>query len=216
MADKFINLTGLAVLWNKVRMLVFNTANTKINKVDAPIQGRLAEITADGQISNGITSASDLLKLISNTESTKVNVVESPIAGRIAEITGEGQIVNGSTSISDIQAQIDALGEPFRVKQWASNTLNVAIPVCTSDVSNTQIAKMVFALDAEEGASYQVVGMIAYEVFDSATGGSRINCWPVCQFTGNGQKELSVRWMCGGTTDKVAKRVNAWVLLKHR
>lgn len=57
---------------------------------------------------------------------------------------------------------------------------------------------------------------VAYEVFDAAIGGNRINCWPVCQFTGNGQKELSVRWMCGGTSDKIAKRINAWVLLKHR
>lgn len=116
----------------------------------------------------------------------------------------------------NLQAQIDALGEPFRVKQWASNTLNVQIPMCSSPISNTEIDKMVFRIDDVEGAEYQIVGMIAYEVFDAASGGNRINCWPVCQFTGNGQKELSVRWMCGGTLTKVAKRINAWVLLKHR
>lgn len=107
-------------------------------------------------------------------------------------------------------------GEPFRVKQWASDTLNVEIPTCTADIGNTSIAKMVFTIDNVEGADYQIVGMIAYEVFDAASGGQRINCWPVCQFTGNGQKELSVRWMCSGTTNKTARRINAWVLLKHR
>lgn len=116
---------------------------------------------------------------------------------------------------ADLQSQIDALGEPFRVKQW-SNSFNVEIPTCTEDMPNTSIPKMVFAIDGVEGADYQIVGMIAYEVFDAASGGNRINCWPVCQFTGNGQKELSVRWMCGGTTRKTAKRINAWVLLKHR
>lgn len=117
---------------------------------------------------------------------------------------------------SALQTQIDALGEPFRVKNWATNSLNVEIPTCTEDVSNTSIAKMTFSITGEEGDQYQVVGMIAYEVFDAASGGNRINCWPVCQFTGNGQKELSVRWMCGGTTRKTARRINAWVLLKHR
>ena len=106
--------------------------------------------------------------------------------------------------------------EPFRVKQWASNELNVSIEPCTTDKSNTQLDKMVFSIDSVEGADYQIVGMIAYEVFDAASGGTRINCWPVCQFTGNGQKELSVRWVCAGSSNKVAKRISAWVLLKHR
>ena len=119
-------------------------------------------------------------------------------------------------AINELDAAVKGLGEPFRVKNWASNTLNVEIPYCTEDIGNGSIAKMVFSIDAVEGADYQIVGMIAYEVFDAASGGNRINCWPVCQFTGNGQKELSVRWMCGGTTRKTAKRINAWVLLKHR
>ena len=108
-------------------------------------------------------------------------------------------------------------GEPFRVKNWTGSWADgVTIPVCTKEISNTQIAKMVFSISAEEGADYQIVGMIAYEVFDAVTGGNRLNVFPVCQFTGNGQKELSVRWTCMGTSDKLAKRINAWVLLKHR
>jgi len=119
-------------------------------------------------------------------------------------------------AINEIDFAVKGLGEPFRVKQWASNTLNVEIPYCTEDIGNGSIAKMVYSIDDVEGADYQIVGMIAYEVFDAASGGNRINCFPVCQFTGNGQKELSVRWTCMGTTRKTAKRINAWVLLKHR
>ena len=119
-------------------------------------------------------------------------------------------------AINELKFDIDGLGEPFRVKQWGSNTLNVEIPYCTEDIANGSIPKMVFSIDDVEGADYQIVGMLAYEVFDAASGGNRINCFPVCQFTGNGQKELSVRWTCMGTTRKTAKRINAWVLLKHR
>ena len=121
-----------------------------------------------------------------------------------------------SAAVNELKSGIDALGEPFRVKQWATNALNVEIPYCTEDITNGNIPKMVYSIDDVEGADYQIVGMIAYEVFDAASGGNRINCFPVCQFTGNGQKELSVRWTCMGTTRKTAKRINAWVLLKHR
>ena len=119
-------------------------------------------------------------------------------------------------AINEIDFAVKGLGEPFRVKQWGSNTLNVEIPYCTEDIANGSIPKMVYSIDDVEGADYQIVGMLAYEVFDAASGGNRINCFPVCQFTGNGQKELSVRWACMGTTRKTAKRINAWVLLKHR
>jgi hypothetical protein len=100
------------------------------------------------------------------------------------------------------------------VKNWAASGLGVSIPYCTEDIDNTSIPKMDFSISDEEGAAYQVVGMVAYEV--KGTDGKRINCWPVCQFTGNGQKTLSVRWMCGGTSRKTATAINAWVLLKHR
>lgn len=164
--------------------------------------------------------------------------VANPTAGDILTTDANGQAVDSGVSLTGLQSDIGSLsalttddktslvaainevyeksGEPFRVKQWASNTLNVNIVPCTSDLGNTSLDKMIFSIDAEEGASYQIVGMIAYEVFDAESGGNRINCWPVCQFTGNGQKELSVRWMCGGTTTKVGKRISAWVLLKHR
>lgn len=132
--------------------------------------------------------------------------------GTLTDLTTD----NKDSLVNAINEVYEKSGEPFRVKQWGSNALNVEIPTCTEDISNIAIPKMIFSIDNIEGAAYQIVGMLAYEVFDAASGGNRINCWPVCQFTGNGQKELSVRWMCAGTTRKTAKRINAWVLLKHR
>lgn len=119
-----------------------------------------------------------------------------------------------TAKINELEFEIANLGEPFRVKSWASSTLNVTIPVCTTEIDNTSIGSLDFSIDDTEGADYQIVGMVAYEIFDAND--KRINCWPVCQFTGNGQKTLRVRMMCGGTANKVAKRISAWVLLKHR
>lgn len=148
-----------------------------------------------------------------------VNISAMATQTFVEDITGELANLNTDDKtnlVNAINEVYEKSGEPFRVKNWASNTLNVTIPTCTTEIANTQIGKLVFSIDEVEGADYQIVGMIAYEVFDSASGGQRINCWPVCQFTGNGQKELGVRFMCGGTSNKTAKRINAWVLLKHR
>lgn len=163
-AEHFLNKTGLAYLWSKIKAYVVNGFASK-------------------------SSVGDITTLQTTDKSSVVGAV------------------------NELVADVAALGEPFRVKQWQAN-VNAIIPTCTTNVSNTNIPKMVFSISGQEGIDYQVVGMIAYEVFDA--GGQRLNCWPVCQFTGNGQKELSVRWMCGGTTPQTATRISAWVLLKHR
>lgn len=137
------------------------------------------------------------------------------IAGNLSNLTTTEK-TNLVGAVNELKSSVDALGEPFRVKQWGASNLNVTIVPCTSDAANTDLAKMVFTITGQEATDYQIVGMVAYEIFDAASGGNRINCWPVCQFTGQGQTELSIRFMCGGTTNKVAKRINAWVLLRHR
>lgn len=178
---------------------------------------KISDIKGDVRVDILDTQDSYSASIVSRTDGTAITFNEAKSDGRVSgylftdtpfELAKQGEL-------EGLQSQIDSLGEPFRVKQWA-NSFNVEIPTCTEDISNTAIPKMVFSIDNVEGADYQIVGMIAYEVFDAASGGNRINCWPVCQFTGNGQKELSVRWMCGGTTRKTARRINAWVLLKHR
>ena len=123
---------------------------------------------------------------------------------------------NTNSLVEAINEVYEKSWEPFRVKNWASNSLNVSIEPCTTDKSNWELAKMTFSIDNVEWADYQIVGMIAYEVFDAVSGWNRLNVWPVCQFTWNWQKELSVRWVCAWSTTKTAKRINAWVLLKHR
>ena len=144
---------------------------------------------------------------------TKIKWYIDTLTGDLSTLT----TTDTSSLVNAINEVYEKSGEPFRVKNWAASwSAGVAIEPCTTDKGNTSLNKLTFSIDDVEGADYQIVGMIAYEVFDNTSGGNRLNVWPVCQFTGNGQKELSVRWVCAGTTVKTAKRINAWVLLKHR
>ena len=153
------------------------------------------------------------------TLASAVSLLQSIIDAQNMEL-GDISTLNTSkkdtvvNAINELKFNIDALGEPFRVKQWAGSNLNVEIPYCTEDITNTNIAKMVFKINGEEANDFQIIGMLSYEVKDKNS--QRLNCWPVCQFTGQNQTELSVRWMCGGSTRKTAASINAWVLLKHR
>lgn len=159
------------------------------------------------------TDTSDLADLATQTYVDTADANLQSQLGTLTDLTTD----NKDNLVNAINEVYEKSGEPFRVKQWASSwSEGVAIEPCTTDKGNTSLAKMTFSIDAVEGTDYQIVGMIAYEVFDNVSGGNRLNVWPVCQFTGNGQKELSVRWVCAGTTVKTAKRINAWVLLKHR
>lgn len=125
-------------------------------------------------------------------------------------------LVTGDKSnlVGAINEVYEKSGEPFRVKEWGATALSVNIPTCTTDIDNINIDKLVYKITGQEAIDYQIVGMLAYQLTDA--NGARINCWPVCQFTGQGQTELNVRMMCAGTTNKTATKINAWVLLRHR
>lgn len=139
--------------------------------------------------------------------------VETPTANNHAATKGYAD-----TAVAALQSQIDALGEPFRVKNFSGSNYNVKIPFVTENISNTAIPNIDLSISDTEGEDYQIAGMLAYEMFD--INNQRINCMPVCQFTQNTQKTLRIRMMAAGTgteeTRPIIKRIACWVLLKHR
>lgn len=139
---------------------------------------------------------------------------DDTVIPQMPDLSGYALKTDVDSVVADLQTQVDGISDIFRVKQFQSSDYNITIPSCQEDVENTAINRMNFSIDEEEGADYQIVGMIAYEFFDAD--GKRINCWPVCQFTLNGQKTLGVRLMCGGTQRKTVTRCSCWILLKHR
>lgn len=115
----------------------------------------------------------------------------------------------------DLQSQIDALGEPFRLMDF-NQSLNITIPSCQNDISNTSIPNIDITITGETAEDFAIASLAKYEVYDAASGGNRINCWPVCQFSMNTQKTLRVRMMCAGPNAKAAKRIQGAIILKHR
>ena len=116
---------------------------------------------------------------------------------------------------TDLQEQIDALGEPFRLMDF-SQTLSITIPSVTQDISNTSIPNVDVVITGTVADDFAIASLAKYEVYDAASGGNRLNVFPVCMFSMNGQKTLRVRMMCAGPSSKAAKRIQGAILLKHR
>ena len=121
---------------------------------------------------------------------------------------------------ADLQTQIDGLGEPFRLQDFTQQ-INLTIPHCNQDIANTSIPNVDIDLDIIDptgtlNQSFAIAGLAKYEVYDATSGGNRINCWPVCSFSMNGQRVLRIRMMCAGNTGKTARRIAGALLLKHR
>lgn len=119
------------------------------------------------------------------------------------------------TQDADLQFQIDGLGEPFRLMDF-NQQLNITIPSCQTDIANTSVPNVDIAISGTVAEEFAIASLAKYEVYDAANGGNRINCWPVCQFSMNGQKTLRLRMMCAGPNGKTARRIQGAILLKHR
>ena len=143
----------------------------------------------------------------------RISYLDAPSVGDLSALTttAKSDLVS---AVNELKSGLDVLGEPFRVKKWGASNLNITVPSCAQDMANTDIPKLTFKITGQEATDYQVVGMIAYEVFGSD--GKRMNYIPVCQFTGQGQTELNVRGCVMGPDSKTAASISAWVLLKHR
>lgn len=145
-------------------------------------------------------------------DTTGVQAMWAAITGRTGDLsalttTAKTDLVS---ALNEVKAGADA---PFLVKKWAAD-LDITVPSCTQDMANTDIPKLTFKTTGQEATDYQIVGMIAYELFGSD--GKRMNYIPVCQFTGQNQTELHVRGCVMGPNSKTSSSISAWVLLKHR
>ena len=124
------------------------------------------------------------------------------------------------TADENLQYQIDGLGEPFRLQDYTQQ-VNISIPLVSEEIANTSIPNVDIDLDVidptgELNRNFAIAGIAKYEVYDAASGGNRINCFPVCSFSMNSQRVLRVRMMCAGTSRKTARRITGALLLKHR
>ena len=152
--------------------------------------------------------------------STKADLVPSAVNGEVLITDADGQPQSSGTDLATLLSDVEAGKEAFMLKDF-TQTISAEIPYCTEDIANTSIAKITIDLDVidptgELGNAYAAASLAKFEVYDAATNGNRINCWPVCMFSEGGQKKLSLRFMCAGTQRQTAKRITGAILLKHR
>ena len=179
--------------------------------VDNPTSGNLLTTDANGQAQDsgqalsGVALKSELPTIDQTFDGTSANAQSG------AAIQPE---------LTNLQTQIDGLGEPFRLQDFTQQ-INLTIPHCNQDIANTSIPNVDIDLDIIDptGAlnqDFAIAGLAKYEVYDATSGGNRLNCWPVCSFSMNGQRVLRVRMMVAGSTAKTARRISGALLLKHR
>ena len=183
----------------------------KMDLVDSPTAGNLLTTDANGQAQDsgqalsGVALKSELPTIDQTFDGTSANAQSG------AAIQPE---------LTNLQTQIDGLGEPFRLQDFTQQ-INLTIPHCNQDIANTSIPNVDIDLDIIDptGAlnqDFAIAGLAKYEVYDATSGGNRLNCWPVCSFSMNGQRVLRVRMMVAGSTAKTARRISGALLLKHR
>lgn len=114
-----------------------------------------------------------------------------------------------------LQFTVNGLGEPYRLKDFQQVFgTPITIPSVTKDISNTSIPNVDIAITGTEAEEFAIAGLLKYEVKDASN--NRLNAFPICTFSMDGQKVLRVRMMVGGPDDKAAKSINGAILLKHR
>lgn len=90
----------------------------------------------------------------------------------------------------------------------------IEVPSVTTNIENTAIQGIDVKISDEVGVEYAIVGVMKYEVKNDA--GKRLNCFPVCSFSMDGQKTLRLRMMCAGSNSVFANSINGAILLKRR
>lgn len=118
-------------------------------------------------------------------------------------------------ALNEVKFDLDGLGEPYRLKDFTQTFASaITIPSVTQDVANTSIPNVDIAITGQEATDFAIAGLLKYELKDAS--GNRLNAFPVCTFSMDGQKTLRVRMMVGGPDSKQAKSINGAILLKHR
>ena len=151
---------------------------------------------------------------------TKANLVPTPVNGEVLITDADGQPQSSGTDLTTLLSDVEAGKEAFMLKDF-NQQINLTIPSVTQDIANTSIPNMDVDLDVidptgELNTKYAIAGIAKYEIYDAASGGNRLNAFPVCSFSMNGQRTLRLRCMVGGPNSKTARRISGALLLKHR
>ena len=125
------------------------------------------------------------------------------------------RILQNNVRIDALEKGVNALKTEFVLKDFNTTFSSpITIPNVTSDVANTSIPNVDITIEGDEATQYAIAGMVKYEVKNAS--GQRLNCFPICSFSMNGQTTLRIRMMCAGSSSVQASSINGAILLKRR
>lgn len=167
----------------------------------------------DNRISLLNTAIQNIQISSENGETITTGYDDSAVVARIETLeTQKTDTEYVTNAIAEARAR---LATEFLLKDFNTTfETPIEIPPVTTDIANTSIANIDVAIDDEMAVEYAIAGMVKYQVIDE--NGTRLNCFPVCSFSMEGQKILRMRMMCGGTSRVFAKSVKGALLLKRR
>lgn len=143
--------------------------------------------------------------------------VDSEVEGKQDALVADGTYyvdaeVDGVVIKLATKAYVDSK-DPFMLMDF-NQTLDLSLPYCTENIANTSIPNVDVVISDELGAEWAIASLAKYEVKNANS--QRVNCWPVCSFSMNGQKTLRIRMMCAGTSRQTVASINGAILLKRR
>ena len=170
-----------------------------------------AALTSDKAIIiRDVPHNNDIIVMIVNWANDTGSAVEME---GIATVQGDMWDIDVSVSSSNEWSSTFVSRDPFMLLDFGQ-TIDVTIPSCQKDIANTSIPNVDVSITEAMGADWAIASLAKYEVKDSS--GNRLNVWPVCMFSMNGQKTLRLRMMAAGPNDKAAASISGAILLKHR
>ena len=160
-----------------------------------------------------LTGLTYLWGKITDRLSAKANLVPNAVNNEILITDANGQPQSSGTDLDTLLFDVEAGKEAFMLKDF-NQSINITIPAVTADVPNTSIPNVDIDLNVidptgELNTKYAIAGMVKYEITNGST---RLNAFPVCSFSMNGQRTLRLRCMVGGTQSMQATNIKGALL----
>ena len=118
------------------------------------------------------------------------------------------------TADAALQQQIDAVNETFRLYDFGQSVSGTLTPVTSNAaISGTSTGRIDIDIGAALAADWAIVGIVKWEIFNGTT---RVDSFPMYQFSMEQQRKLRVGYRTSGTENKAFTKIQGALLLKHR
>lgn len=118
------------------------------------------------------------------------------------------------TEDASLQAQIDALGEPFRLHDFNQSVSGTLLPITSNTaISGASTGRIDIDIGEEMAVNWAIASVSKWEIFNGST---RVDAVPMYSFSMQQQRVLRMGFRTSGTSNKAFTKIQGALLLKHR